>query len=86
MIERYLLTVLASIVLASPAASSPHTPGTLANPGFEGQPMKSMFFFPGQWRGIPGEAFYTGPNPGAPALAPATNAFCLYTVCPWTAG
>ena len=62
MIERYLLTVLASIVLASPAASSPHTPGTLANPGFEGQPMKSMFFYPGQWRGIPGEAFYDGPE------------------------
>ena len=82
MIERYLLTALASVALASPAASSPHTPGTLANPGFEGQPMKSMFFFPGQWRGIPGEAFYTGPNPGAPPLAPATNAFCLYTVLP----
>ena len=44
--------------------------------------MKSMFFFPGQWRGIPGEAFYAGPNPGAPPLAPATNAFCLYTVLP----
>jgi hypothetical protein len=81
-IERYLLTALASIVLASPAASSPHTPGTLANPGFDGQPMKSMFFFPGQWRGIPGETFYTGPDPGARPLAPATNAFCLYSVLP----
>ena len=80
--ERYLLTALASVALASPAASSPYPPGTLANPGFQGQPMKSMFFFPGQWRGIPGEAFYTGPNPGAPALAPATNAFCLYSVLP----
>jgi hypothetical protein len=81
-LERYLLTVLASFALASPAASSPHIPGTLANPGFDGQPMKSMFFFPGQWRGIPGEAFYAGPNPGAPPLAPATNAFCLYSVLP----
>ena len=77
-----LLTVLASFALASHAAPPPRTPGTLANPGFEGQPMKSMFFFPGQWRGIAGEAFYAGPNPGAPPLAPATNAFCLYTVLP----
>ena len=77
-----LLTLVASFALASHAAPLPRTPGTLANPGFEGQPMKSMFFFPGQWRGVVGEAFYAGPNPGAPPLAPATNAFCLYTVLP----
>jgi hypothetical protein len=34
-----------------------HTPGTLANPGFEGQRMKSVYFFAGQWR-LPGPAFY----------------------------
>src|SRR5687768_18114851 len=77
-----LLTVLAGFALASHAAAPLHVPGTLANPGFEGQPMKSMFFFPGQWRGVVGEAFYAGPDPSAPPLAPATNAFCNYTVVP----
>jgi hypothetical protein len=77
-----MLTVLVCSASAAHAASTPRTPGALANPGFEGQPMKSMFFFAGQWRGIVGEGFYTGPGPGAPPLAPATNAFCLYTVLP----
>jgi hypothetical protein len=77
-----LLTVLAGFALAAHAAVPPHAPGTLANPGFEGQPMKSMFFFPGQWRGVVGEAFYAGPDPSAPPLAPATNAFCNYTAVP----
>ena len=77
-----IATVLVCFASASHAASAPRTPGTLANPGFEGQPIKSMFFFAGQWRGIVGEGFYAGPNPGAPPLAPATNAFCLYTVLP----
>ncbi|MET0535055.1 MAG: hypothetical protein ABW171_12590 [Steroidobacter sp.] len=62
----------------SPAAE--RTPGTLANPGFEGQPMKSLFFFPGQWRGMPGEAWYDGPIRGV-RLTPVTNK-CLYTVWP----
>jgi hypothetical protein len=57
----------------------PHTPGTLANPGFEGQPMKSVYFFAGQWR-FPGPAFYDGPVPGV-RLSPASND-CLYTIFP----
>jgi hypothetical protein len=83
--QKFLLISLVSCTLASQAAPSPHTPhtpGTLANAGFEGQPMKSMFFFPGQWRGVPGEAFYAGPDPAAPPLAPATNAWCNYTILP----
>jgi hypothetical protein len=77
-----LLTVVVSFASGSHAAAPPRTPGTLANPGFEGQPMKSMLFFPGQWRGVVGEAFYAGPNPAAPPLAPATNGFCSYTAVP----
>jgi hypothetical protein len=56
-----------------------HTPGTLANPGFEGQPMKSVYFFAGQWR-FPGPPFYDGPVPGV-RLSPASND-CLYTIFP----
>ena len=44
--------------------------------------MKSVLFFAGQWRGNPGEAFYAGPNPAAPPLAPATNAWCNYSILP----
>ena len=77
-----LLTLFVGFALTAHAADQRRTPGALANPGFEGQPMKSMFFFPGQWRGVVGEGFYAGPNPGAPPVAPATNAFCLYTVLP----
>jgi hypothetical protein len=80
--QKFLLIVLASSALASQAAPSPRTPGTLANAGFEGQPMKSMLFFAGQWRGVPGEAFYAGPDPAAPPLAPATNAWCNYSILP----
>src|SRR5688572_7522044 len=76
------LLTFVGFALTAHAADQRRTPGALANPGFEGQPMKSMFFFPGQWRGVVGEGFYAGPNPGAPPLAPATNAFCLYTVLP----
>lgn len=57
-------------------------PGTLANPGFEGQPMKSVFFFAGQWR-IQGAAFYPGPT-GA-LLTPASNN-CKYSVFPVDGG
>lgn len=80
--KTFSLILLASCALASQAAPSPHTPGTLANAGFEGQPMKSMFFFAGQWRGVPGQAFYAGPDPAAPPLAPATNAWCNYSILP----
>ncbi len=69
------LLLLASIVGQAPA----NTPGTLANPGFEGQPMKSVYFFAGQWR-FPGPGFYDGPAPGV-RLAPASNN-CLYTIFP----
>jgi hypothetical protein len=54
------------------AAGTLHTPGTLANPGFEGQPMKSVYFFAGQWR-FPGPTFY--------GVQPAPND-CLYTIFP----
>jgi hypothetical protein len=80
--QKFLLISLVSCALASQAAPPPRTPGTLANAGFEGQPMKSMLFFAGQWRGVPGEAFYAGPDPAAPPLAPATNAWCNYSILP----
>jgi hypothetical protein len=63
------------ILIASLAAQA----GTLANPGFEGQPMKSVYFFAGQWR-FPGPGFYDGPVPGV-RLSPAAND-CLYTIFP----
>lgn len=72
------LTLLASLT-AQPHAAPPHLPGTLANPGYEGQPMKSVYFFAGQWR-FPGPAFYDGVIPGVP-VAPASND-CLYTIFP----
>jgi hypothetical protein len=67
--------------LAAAAHASPHRghePGTLANPGFEGQPMKSVFFFAGQWRFVEAP-FYSGPT-GQP-LRPVRND-CLYTQFP----
>ena len=73
-----LLIALASIVGRVQAEPS-HAAGTLANPGFEGQPMKSVYFFAGQWR-FPGPGFYDGPVPGV-RLAPASNN-CLYTIFP----
>ncbi len=62
-----------------PQAGSSYTPGTLANPGFEGQPMKSVYFYAGQWR-FPGDAFYEGPVPGV-RVRPARND-CKYTMFP----
>jgi hypothetical protein len=53
--------------------------GTLANRGFAGQPMKSVYFFAGNWR-IPGAAFYDGPVPGI-RITPASNE-CLYSIHP----
>jgi hypothetical protein len=67
---------LALALLCAPALS--HERGTLANPGFEGQPMKSVFFFAGQWRFIEAP-FYDGPA-GTP-LRPVRND-CLYTLFP----
>ncbi len=72
------LILLASLVAQAQAAPA-HTAGTLANPGFEGQPMKSVYFFAGQWR-FPGPGFYDGPIPGV-RLSPASND-CLYTIFP----
>jgi hypothetical protein len=71
------LALLAS--LSSHAqAGVPHLPGTLANPGFEGQPMKGAYFFAGEWRR--GRTFYEGPTPGE-LLTPSSND-CLYTIFP----
>ena len=61
-----------------------HMFGRLANPGFDGQPMKSVYFFAGQWRFF-GPSFYDGVIPGVPIL-PASNAPCLYTVFPVMGG
>jgi len=74
-----VLVMLASFIGPLQAASSPHIPGTLANPGFDGKTIKSVYFFAGQWR-FPGPPFYEGPVPGE-LLAPASND-CLYTVFP----
>lgn len=73
--------MISLILFASLAAqgSPAHLAGTLANPGFEGQPMKSMYFFAGQWR-FPGPGFYDGTIPGV-RVSPASND-CLYTVFP----
>lgn len=72
------LTLLASLA-GQPHAAPSHLPGTLANPGFEGQPMKSVYFFAGEWR-FPGLAFYDGPIPGV-RVTPASNN-CVYTIFP----
>lgn len=69
-----LLFSLAAAVQAHPS----HTRGTLANSGFEGEPMKSVFFFAGQWRFVEAP-FYEGPT-GA-LLRPVRND-CLYTLFP----
>jgi hypothetical protein len=77
-----LLTTLAGqpeVAAPLPVSSPLNTPGMLANPGFEGQPMKSVYFFAGQWR-FPGPAFYDGPVPGV-RLRPSSND-CLYTIFP----
>ena len=74
--------LLAAIVAQAQAAPAP-TAGTLANPGFAGQPMKSVYFFAGQWR-FPGPGFYDGPIPGV-RLSPASND-CLYTIFPIDGG
>jgi hypothetical protein len=72
------LILLVGLIGQTHAALS-HLPGTLANPGFEGQPMKSVYFFAGQWR-FPGPAFYDGAIPGV-RVTPASND-CLYTIFP----
>ncbi len=62
-------------------AQPAHLPATLANPGFEGQPVKSVFFFAGEWRSpFAPNPFYDGPVPGV-RLRPAAND-CIYTIFP----
>ncbi len=65
-----ILVVLGNLAAGTVAAQ---TWGTLANPGFAGQPVKSVYFFAGDWR-FPGLGFYDG-------LTPASNN-CLYTIYP----
>ncbi len=54
-------------------------PGTLANPGFEGQPMKSLFFFAGEARAPFDGPLHDGPNG---PLLPASNWPCKYSLFP----
>jgi hypothetical protein len=71
--------LLAGFGTQSLASGHAHLRGKLANPGFEGQPMKSTFFFAGSWRFFAEPGWYDGPD-GQP-LKPATND-CLFTVFP----
>ena len=67
-----VLTGLACLA-PSQALAAVSPPGTIANPGFHGQSVKTAFFFAGSWRG-----------PGLPQFyeyKPASND-CLYTVYP----
>lgn len=75
----YTALILLASLTGQPHAAPSHLPGTLANPGFEGQPMKSVYFYAGEWR-FPGLAFYDGLTPGV-RVAPASND-CLYTIFP----
>ena len=63
-----------SICGASHATELHPIPGTLANPGFEGQAIKSVFFFAGQWRFVEAP-FYDGPTgtPLRPSCASAAG-------------
>jgi len=72
------LAQLVLLALFASMAYAGNKPGTLANPGFEGQPMKSVFFFAGQWR-VPDRPYY---KVGEVPTSPASNT-CLYTVWPW---
>jgi hypothetical protein len=64
------------------AAEQVRLPGTLANPGFEGQSVKSVFFFAGEWRSarFAPNPFYEGAVPGV-LVRPASND-CFYTLFP----
>jgi hypothetical protein len=69
-----VLSPLLHVVPVS-ADSAAQSWGRIANPGFVNQPMKSVYFFAGDWRGpAPGGPYYDG-------LTPATND-CLYTLHP----
>jgi hypothetical protein len=77
------ISLLATLAGAAHAANPTPKPGTLANPRFEGQAMKSTYFFTGEWR-LAGATFYEGPVPGE-FLTPASNN-CLYSVYPVDGG
>lgn len=66
------LATLAGVSRAGP-------PGTLANVEFDGQPMKSLFFFAGEWREARNGPHYDGPN--GPFL-PASTFPCNYSIFP----
>lgn len=71
------LAVLSALGITSDAAAQVGKWGKLANPGFEGEPMKSTLFFTGQWRFGEGP-FYDG-------IIPAPNN-CMYTMFPIDGG
>jgi hypothetical protein len=68
-----VLVAAACLATAAPATAAFGPPGTLANPGFHGERVKTTFFFAGQWRGPGLPQFYES--------KPVSN-HCLYTVYP----
>ena len=67
------LVLFCAPMVPATARPKPGPAGTLANHGFVGQPIKSVFFFAGSWRHYPGTQYYEHPS---------VSNHCLYTEFP----